>query len=64
MRGGHRAELLLDRLPDGHRVDADAVAGEAGDKEIPAVLPLDQGTEAVGDLESSLVINLGGGVAP
>jgi hypothetical protein len=38
MCGGHRAELLLDVEPHGHRVDADELAREAGNEQFAAVL--------------------------
>src|SRR5262245_41871403 len=55
----HLAELFLDLEPDRHRIDARVLAGEAGQKELAAVLRLDGRTKNVRNLESALIIDTG-----
>src|SRR5205823_14482641 len=57
MRGRHRAELLFELQPHGHRVDAEVLTGQTREEQFPAVLAFEGSTEGVGHLEPSLVID-------
>src|SRR5919197_5430614 len=64
VRGRGPCELLLEREPDGHRINADVLPREARHEQLGSVLPLDEGTKGVRDLEPPLVIDFGGVIAP
>src|SRR6185312_7936097 len=60
----HRRELFFELEPDRHRINADVLAGEAGQEDLTAVLLFDKTAKGVRNLEPPLVINAGGGTTP
>src|SRR5262249_18550071 len=53
----HLPQLFLEVEPDWHRLDPDVLAREARQEELAAVLRLEERSESVRHLESSLVID-------
>ena len=60
MRTRHTGHALLDGQPDRHGVDAYGLARDAGDVHTGAVLLFDDRLEGGRELESALVVDLGG----
>src|ERR1043166_3519282 len=60
----HRGKLFFALEPHGHRVNADVLAREAGQEDLPAVFLFDKTAKGVRNLEPPLVIDAGGGTTP
>jgi hypothetical protein len=54
MRRGHLAELFFDLEPHGIGIDADVVAGQAGQEQLAAVLALESERKTFGTLSLPL----------
>src|SRR5262245_24898414 len=66
-RGVHGRDgcyFFLDFQPDGHRINPDVLSGQAGDEHVLAVLLLDVVSERGGDLQATLLVDPGWGIAP
>src|SRR5258706_15179199 len=64
MRGRHPAEFFFGFEPHGHWIDPDVFAGQACEKQFPAVLAFEEGAEGIRHLEPPLVIDASRRVAP